>query len=316
MDEISVDIKNTILKNIEEDIESIKNLLKEWQNDNGIQKEVEGLKKQLYNKNVAQSHFHASYFKFLNNIAPDYLSVENDFLLSLYNSSNRLLDKLLNRSSIGYAFYYLNEDGSTGRAELKEIPEDALIIERNELRINANAIESLLREKNIKNSLFSKHYQYFEKKATEYLKNPSSSFYRGVNKGHIAEAFERHYQLSHVNENDLYSDNFDKQDIGTLLWLSKGNKPWYAGGDVGSTQVKSILSFGNFRNIRLTSKNSIEDIVNFLIYLAQPGDLTEQAYSILRVLKREDYLGHFTKDTSRKMEKMIENHFLQNKIKS
>lgn len=81
-----------------------------------------------------------------------------------------------------------------------------------------------------------------------------------INKGHLIEAFERIYQnyLTTGRTGDITGDAFM-----TALQESLGHDPWYAKGDVGSTQVKSFLN--DSTEIRIASLYSIVELARWFI---------------------------------------------------
>lgn len=93
------------------------------------------------------------------------------------------------------------------------------------------------------------------------------------NRGHIAEAYERYLQQSGTDWAKIFEE-------------STGNLPWYAGGDVGSTQVKSLFTSTTVRrkgesdqsyarragksgnpSVRIASMDSILGLTNELLIL-------------------------------------------------
>jgi hypothetical protein len=68
------------------------------------------------------------------------------------------------------------------------------------------------------------------------------------------------------NINDAPPWNYN--EIWTFLRQATANVPWYLTGDVGGTQVKSIIT----GDVRLTSKGAFQDTLNFLNYLLNAND--------------------------------------------
>lgn len=80
------------------------------------------------------------------------------------------------------------------------------------------------------------------------------------NRGHIAEAFERY--LVHAGSQSLEPTD---DDIIRYLNESVNDLPWFAGGDVGSTQVKAL--FGDIATVQIASANTICSLANELASL-------------------------------------------------
>ena len=73
-----------------------------------------------------------------------------------------------------------------------------------------------------------------------------------INRGHLAEAFERLYQ-AHKDANP----GEPNIDYATAVQESLGNDPWYMQGDVGTAQVKSFFDKSNRRVASLKSLQSL-----------------------------------------------------------
>lgn len=83
-----------------------------------------------------------------------------------------------------------------------------------------------------------------------------------INRGHLTEAFERIYQnyLTTGRTQELTGEIFIN-----ALQESLGHDPWYAKGDVGTTQVKSFLN--DSTEIRIASLYSIVELAQWFIGL-------------------------------------------------
>lgn len=82
-----------------------------------------------------------------------------------------------------------------------------------------------------------------------------------INRGHLAEAFERLYQ-AHKDANP----NEPNIDYAKAVEDSLGNDPWYKQGDVGSKQVKS---FFDRNNRQVASFSSLKSLCNNLIIVLE-----------------------------------------------
>ena len=81
--------------------------------------------------------------------------------------------------------------------------------------------------------------------------------------------------------NDAPPWNYNQ--IWSFVRQATANVPWYLTGDVGGTQVKSVIT----GDVRLTSKGAFQDTLNFLNYLLNANDDIQEAvnnaYNILVV---------------------------------
>lgn len=90
-------------------------------------------------------------------------------------------------------------------------------------------------------------------------------------RGHIGEAFERY--LVHAGSQTLEPTD---EDIITYLNESVNNLPWFAGGDVGHTQVKTL--FGDNSQVQIASAYTICELANELANLfLNPKDWIQRA---------------------------------------
>ena len=89
-----------------------------------------------------------------------------------------------------------------------------------------------------------------------------SQIYAAINRGHIAEAYERYYQ------SDFDSETIQPEVLKGFLAESLGNDPWYSRGDVNATQVKS---FFDSQDRRMASLSSIISLATSLSILLKKG---------------------------------------------
>ena len=87
-----------------------------------------------------------------------------------------------------------------------------------------------------------------------------------VNRGHLVEAFERFLS-------EDFSGGVTAADLSRLLTESMGNLAWFAGGDVGSTQVKSLFrglsnnKYSQDPSVKVASMESILALANELLQI-------------------------------------------------
>ena len=89
-----------------------------------------------------------------------------------------------------------------------------------------------------------------------------SQIYAAINRGHIAEAYERYYQ------SDFDSETIQPEVLQGFLAESLGNDPWYSRGDVNATQVKS---FFDSQDRKMASLSSIISLATSLSILLKRG---------------------------------------------
>lgn len=95
---------------------------------------------------------------------------------------------------------------------------------------------------------------------------------KSYNMGHIAEAFERHWQnLTHSTSAPLNAD-WTTKEIALNFWASKGNVAWWRSGDVKNKQVKWL---GDNASVKTGSFTSIEELANYIVWLSQQSPANE-----------------------------------------
>lgn len=195
---------------------------------------------------------------------------------------------------LDYAIYFTDKDGKVYRSQQNKLSLDYLNISKSNqsMRLSASAFKKFALEQRQAVDI-TEHYSVFmgvlQKTYNGQSKLPNSK----INAGVIAEAFERHLQKVHAlalkdgNISVEVGYDWSVDEAWRLVRQSLGNDPWYTGGDVGMTQVKNIGK----GNVRLTQFNTIEDIVNFLLYLGNnqfdDNVLKQQAKEAAKVLYNE-----------------------------
>ena len=283
--------------------EAIYNQLKELRKDNTtLNNKLKELKNLFYQySREEQSHYHdKKRFGFLESLASSqYRVLEREKIdmkqkieiEKMYTLANEIIDELLKREKpLEYAVYF-SVQGKIYRTQQSHLNLDVLNVSKSNqsLRISASAFKKMALEQQQATDI-TKHYSAFINDLQETYTGQSKLPNKKINAGIIAEAFERHLQKVHSailssEEANLGSKNdWTIDEIWRLIKQSLGSDPWYTGGDVGSIQVKNIRK----GNVRLTQFNTIEDIVNFLLYLGdnQYSDdtLKRQAKEAFQVL--------------------------------
>lgn len=202
------------------------------------------------------------------------------------NIFNRLEKEigLEREDNIGYAVYY--SDGKTiKRATMNQIPS---VRKGSRKQLKTAGLQTYLRgiedleNNDIKILDIGQHFQSFVGVIQASYRGKGSIPNRIISYGRLAEAFQMHLQsnLDH-NMNDAPPWNYNQ--VWSFLREATANVPWYLTGDVGGTQVKSVIT----GDVRLTSKSTFQNTLNFLNYLLNVNDDIEQAvnnaYNILVV---------------------------------
>lgn len=207
---------------------------------------------------------------------------------NMYHKILEIVNELQGETDIKYAIYF-EVKGHTYRSFMGDIPTKFLKLNttkssaKYEMQIYAAKFKdwATKQTKNgqMKNTMdITAHYNTFVKTLQDTYNGKSQIPNYIINKGHIAEAFERHLQqvhgaLTETNGQEIGNAyDWTVDDAWRLIRISKGNDPWYTGGDVNNIQVKSL--FAGDRTI--TSFSTIEDMFNFLTYL-EKGAFDDEA---------------------------------------
>ena len=124
------------------------------------------------------------------------------------------------------------------------------------------------------NEVFKRHYSQFYNIAQEHIKSVRSGkgnqWRKKINEGNIVEAFQRHMQLKHMDDNIetmTLSEKINPVDVIVSLYYSIGNIPWWQQGDIGYLQVKAnnlkLASWTSIRRVATKLKEMFKDIEHF-----------------------------------------------------
>lgn len=220
----------------------------------------------------------------------------------MYNLVIEITQKLIGqKESLNYAIYF-KKDEKVYRLMQNDINLELLNLSKSNqsMRLSAGAFKKFANQQR-QTADITAHYNTFVNVLKETYRGTDPLPNKIVNDGIIAEAFERHLQNVHKGalngEEDISIESgydWSVDEAWRLIRQSRGNDPWYTGGDVGVTQVKNI----GRGNVRLTSFSTVEDIVNFLFYLGQEVKddnlLRQQAKQAFQVLYNEanDTINH------------------------
>lgn len=190
--------------------------------------------------------------------------------------------------NLNYAVYY--QDGQTiKRATMNQIP---LVRQGSKKQLKTAGLQTYLKgieeinDTDIKILDVGKHFQSFVGVIQATYQGKGSIPNRTISYGRLAEAFQKHLQSNLQHKMDD-APPWNYNQIWTFLKQSTANVPWYLTGDVGGTQVKSIIT----GDVRLTSKSTFQNTLNFLNYLLNANDniqeAVENAYNVLVVQLKE-----------------------------
>lgn len=296
-------ITESMLSPIEETIyKQLKELRKNNTNLNNKFKELKNLFYQ-YSEKGGNSYHDKKRFGFLESMASSEYRILQRAKIDLqqkievekmYNLVIEITNELLQREKpLDYAIYF-TVNGKIYRTKQDHLNLDVLNISKSNqsLRISASAFKRKVLEQEQAVDI-TEHYGVFMNFLQETYNGQTKLPNQKINAGIIAEAFERHLQKVHaaaLSSGEISVEvgyDWSADEAWRLIRQSLGNDPWYTGGDVGATQVKNIGK----GNVRLTQFNTIEDIVNFLLYIGdnQYDDeiLKKQAKEAFKVLYNE-----------------------------
>ena len=191
--------------------------------------------------------------------------------LNVYNACNTIIDILLSRElSTSYVFYYTDTKGVVHRVASEHVNSQSVSVHKSSrLRILRGQISQMEKAEEVEQQMLNKHYTSYRSIVARTYKGIIGQ--GQINEGHIAEAFERHYQKVHINEDPFNSDeSLNVNTVWEEVRESLGNAGWWTGGDVGNIQVKSL--FGKTGDVRLTYVKTIEEVGNFLLWIYDHKD--------------------------------------------
>lgn len=195
----------------------------------------------------------------------------------MYNKAfiliEEILDLLRGGHSIVMEIYKTEKDekGQIVKIE-KYTSEETKLPLSQETSHSVNYLLSQIQDRQEMDEAFLKHYNNFRNLAIKHYQkqrtNKKGKVYYNFNEGHITEAFRRH--LIWNNHKQDFSDRISKKHVAIMLWYSMNSQGWWAGGDVGYTQVK-----GN--NTKIASHRSIREVASVLLKIIRnpENDLDE-----------------------------------------
>lgn len=114
------------------------------------------------------------------------------------------------------------------------------------IRLKQESLKEQIKQAKVEDDFekINAHFQLFIEPFVNYQKAATTTTQWRINKGVLAETFERHWQnQGHKNQNPLILNNSDIQSIGQRWWmyrLSSGSDPFFTGPDTIYSQVKNI----------------------------------------------------------------------------
>lgn len=262
--------------------EVIRNAILEMRQDNtDLNNQVESLFEKIEQTEEKQSvkKYHSSRFAFIKEGSYFRISMRT---AENKNNIKQLYEKILKifytiqkrfneqQKQINYAIYFRDSEGKMTRVAMDHIPIQTTRQATSALKTSGlvNKIQnSQNRDLHMLN--INEHFESFVGALQATYKGPTLPS-KSINMGHLVEAFERHFQnvdASVPPGEDFHKDPpWDFYQIWRAVRESKGNTPWFQAGDVGNTQVKFLGS----GDVRLSSYDTLEDLLNFFKYLLDP----------------------------------------------
>ena len=186
-----------------------------------------------------------------------------------------ILDILRNSNSIGIEIYKTEKDSKGKVINITKYTADREIDLPLSSNTSGNSVRYLLSQ--IQNQermedAFVQHYNSFAKIATKHYqkvvntvtneKTKKKTIYHNFNEGHIIEAYRRHLMWNGHKQN--FTDSIKKKHVAIMLWYSLNSTGWWAGGDIGYTQIKGD-------NTKLATYRSIREVATiFLNIIRKP----------------------------------------------
>lgn len=172
-------------------------------------------------------------------------------IFEAYHLTSIILQQLGLISEVKYTFTFIDNNGNFYRLgdadlELSDIKLEAASRGRGySIRLKESAIKAKIYENTLNktNEIINQHFQKFAEPFYKYEASNKKNW--KINKGVLAEAFERHWEnLQHDIQNPGQIQNTSK-DLGTIgarWWLyrqSSGSDPYFTGPDTMFSQVKN-----------------------------------------------------------------------------
>lgn len=168
-----------------------------------------------------------------------------------YHLTSEILQQLGLISEVKYTFTFIDDKGNFHRLGDAELHLEDIKLEKASrgrgysLRLKESAIKARIEANttNQANQIINRHFQKFSEPFYDY-QNQSKSKWR-VNKGILAETFERHWEnLNHSLEKpeQMEDTESDLGTVGARWWLykqSSGSDPYFTGPDTLFSQVKN-----------------------------------------------------------------------------
>lgn len=258
------------------------------QTEDQLAKEARDLFKDLISQRIKAGvkMYHSTRFAFIQEgeyfttKTSNQLETAGEAMQRTYQKIKKIFNKLEKEiglqieNNLNYAVYF-NDGKTIKRATMNQIP---TVRQGSKKQLKTAGLQSFLKtteqlEKfDIKILDIGEHFNSFIGVIQATYKGTGTIPNRTISYGRLAQAFQMHLQsnLEH-NINDAPPWNYN--EIWTFLRQATANVPWYLTGDVGGTQVKSIIT----GDVRLTSKGAFQDTLNFLNYLLNANDDIEQA---------------------------------------
>lgn len=230
-------------------------------------------------------------------------------LILLQHQIQQFIAEFLGIPQTNYVLYYT--DDSDGQIRRVEITPDSqlenVIYSQNRARMIQLDKEAKIQLNNSKRALIiTEHFNLYEQAVLQ--QKAIHEYTKKHNRGHIAEAFERHMQFrKHTIQDNTVSlgQDWTTEEIWQNFKASLGNTAWWRSGDVKNKQVKFLGSSGSVRTGSLTS---LQELLNYIYWLAELPPLDRSSpewnnivYSIAKAFTDSQALDEYTENSLAKL---------------
>ena len=206
-------------------------------------------------------------------------------MFEAYHLTSKILQQLGLISEVKYTFTFIDNNGNFMRADNLTLDIHDVKLEQASrgrgysIRLQQEAIKAKINASAVSKETDAKvnmHFQKFAKPFYDHEKNSSTNW--KINKGVLAETFERHWEnLQHNIENLHGFKDSDIESVGTRWWMyreSSSSNPYFTGPDTMYSQVK---------NANASFIDNINTILNTMTAIIQ---ITENANNIPNLVQK------------------------------
>ena len=204
-------------------------------------------------------------------------------------SIDKFISLFMGRPETSFVLYYTDGEGQYRRTELthSEMIESHIYSSKKKNQISLNKEKKKILEAK-STFILNEHFDKYSQQAVS--KKIRIRLGRQYNLGHVAEAFERHWQSKHKeNLQQTLPKDWNENEITRQLIESFGSTPWWASGDVGNKQVKFL---DQNEAVRTASFRSLEELGNYIVWLTTHEFSDEE----LPLIAQDIYKGFLDKE--------------------